>query len=408
MPIFEYRALDSSGKSSKGSLDAENLRAARQKLRSRGVFPTDIREGANVTNEPRFKDIQRYFESNRVSGRELAVATRQLATLVGAGLPLVNALSALADQVESKIFKSIVIKVREQVEEGSSLAKALGNFPRAFPRLYVNLVASGEASGTLDAVLLNLAEHLESQLEMKRKVSSALAYPILMLFVCSAVVIALLTFVVPRIVEIFKRQNLPLPLPTRIVLGASNALTDYWPILILLVFFLIYAYRWYYKRPDGRAAIDALVLRAPVIGRLYIKTSTARIARTLSTLLASGVDLLTALDIARNIAGNVHLVSAIEKAREGVREGRSLAGEFSRSAILPPMLCHMIAVGEKSGELENMLTHASKAYENEVNATLSGLTSLLEPVMMIIVAAIVLFIMISVLLPMADMIGKIQ
>lgn len=408
MPVYEYSALNTHGKTVKGTVDAENPRAARSRLRSQGIYATDIREGIEAASESRTRDIRRYFRIERISGAERAVATRQLATLVAAGLPLVGALHALSEQTDSPAFKRVLVKVREDVEEGSSLARALGNFPRVFSRLYVNLVASGEASGKLDTVLENLADYQEAQMELRRRIGAALAYPILMLLVCLAVIAGLLVYVVPRIVEIFQKQNLVLPLPTRLVLGASHIIVNYWYLLAALLILIAYAVVTAYRRPAGRDYIDRQLLRLPVFGRLYLKIGVARVTRTLSTLLSSGVDLLTGLDISKNIATNVHLVRALEGARDGVREGHALATELGRSGVFPNLLCHMIAVGEKSGELENMLTRASRAYENEVNAALSGLTALLEPLLTIMVGAVVLGIVVSVLLPMAEMIGKIQ
>lgn len=407
MPVFEYSAVTTNGKEVRGTIDAENARSARQRLRTQGIFPTEIRETAAAA-VGRSRDIARFLKSDRVALRDVAVATRQLATLISAGLPLVGALHALTDQTDSANLKRTVVEIREMVEEGSSLAVALAKYPKVFPRLYVNMVASGEASGTLDTVLLNLAEYLESQLELRRKVFSALMYPALMLFICTCVVVALLMFVVPRIVEIFQRQGAVLPLPTRVMIALSNFLIAYWPFLLLAVACLVYGLRSYYRQEQGRAFFDRLLLRMPLFRSLYIKVATARISRTLGTLLTSGVGLLSGLEIVRNIVGNVHIAQALDEARDGVREGKSLARELSRSAIFPTMLSHMIAVGEKSGELEQMLEKAGKAYENEVNATLSGLTSLLEPLLMIVVGAIVLFIVISVLLPMADLISVIQ
>ncbi|MBX7137280.1 MAG: type II secretion system inner membrane protein GspF [Oligoflexia bacterium] len=407
MPLYEYTAISGSGRNTKGSIDAENVRAARQRLRGQGIFPTTIKEGQSAV-ENKTRDVKKYFLSNRVSAFELSVATRQLATLVGAGLPLVSALAALADQSESEVLKRTIVSVRENVEQGASLARALGEFPKVFPRLYINLVASGEASGTLDTVLDNLATHLEAQMKLRNKVLSALAYPALMLVICTLVITALLVYVVPKIVAIFQKQNLALPLPTQIVLGLSHLVTSYWYLLILSVLLALMGAQWYYRNPQGRARIDAWMLKLPIVGNLYIKISTARACRTLSTLLSSGVELLTALDIVRNIVNNVHMIAAFERARDGIREGRSLAQELSKSAIFPTMLCHMIAVGEKSGELESMLSRAATSYENEVEAALSGLTSLLEPLLMVIVGGIVLFIVLSILLPMADLISNVQ
>lgn len=407
MPVFEYVALDGNGRERKGTLDADSLRAAKQRLRSQSLFPTEIKEGAEASKE-KSRDIKLYFRSSWVSTKDLAVSTRQLATLVGAGLPLVSALQALADQTESLSLRRVIIDVREKVEQGSSLAKSLGNYPKTFPALYVNMVAAGEASGTLDTVLENLAEYLEAQLELKRKISAALLYPILMLCICTLVVLGLFMYVVPRIVEIFKKQGATLPLPTRIMISISDLLINYWYLGALALVGLVALIRWYYRQPAGRARIDRIFLRLPIYGALYTKIGTARVANTLGTLLGSGVGLLNGLDITKNIISNVHMVKALEDARDGVREGRSLARELSRSGLFPSMLSHMIAVGETSGELEDMLEKAGKAYQSEVNATLSGLTSLLEPLMMIGVGFIVLCIVISVLLPMADLITVVQ
>lgn len=407
MPSFEYIALNAQGKRVKGALDAENIRVARQKLRTQGVFPTDIREGM-AASKAASGDIKKYFQSNRIPIASLAIATRQLATLVGAGLPLVSALQALTDQVESLVMKRIIVDVREKVEEGTALAKAMANFPKSFPKLYVNMVASGEASGTLDAVLNNLADYLESQLDLRRKVIGALIYPIIMLVLCTLVVMALLAFVVPRIVEIFQKQGIELPLPTRIMLFASGLVTNYWYVAIVLVLLTVFGLRWYYRTEKGRERIDRMLLHAPLYGTIFVKVTTARVTRTLGALLASGVGLLTALEITRNIISNVHVVKAMNDAHDGVREGRSLAKEFSKSAIFPPMVSHMIAVGEKSGELEGMLSKVGRSYENEVNTVLSSLTRLIEPLMMIAVGLVVFSIVISVLLPMAGLIDAVQ
>ena len=407
MPAYEYTALDARGRQVKGAIDSDSIRGARQKLRAQGIFPTDLREGKEI-HADRARDVKRYFQSNRVSLKDLAVATRQLGTLVGAGLPLVGALAALSEQTENVALKRIIVDVREDVEQGTAFATSLGKFPKAFPRLYINMVASGEASGMLDSVLNNLADYLESQLELRRKVNSALMYPILMLFICAAVIIGMFVFVIPRIVDIFEKQGAILPLPTRIMIGISDFMIGYWYLVALLVVGGVVALKAYHQQPHGRAVVDRILLKLPIFGAIYVKIATARVSRTLATLLSSGVNLLAGLDITRNIVANVHIVKALEDARDGVREGRGLAKELAKSAIFPTMLGQMIAVGERSGELEGMLGKASKAYENEVNATLSGLTSLLEPLMMIIVGGIVLTIVISVLLPMVDLISVVQ
>ena len=407
MPVFEYTAINPSGKDVKGLVDAENLRAARQKLRAQGTFPTHIRE-SNAATTTKKRDVKQFFVSTKVSTRELASATRQLATLVTAGLPLVSALAALSDQTETSVLKRIIIDVREKVEEGEPLAKALGKFPKAFPSLYINMVSSGEASGQLDTVLTNLADYLEGQVKLGQRIRGALMYPVIMLVICSLVIMGLLVFLVPRIVEMFEKQGAVLPLPTRITIGISNFLIGYWFLIALFIAGAIAYVWWFYKQKVGREKIDRLLLHLPLFGSVYTKISTGRITRTLGTLLSSGVELLAALDITRNIVENVHFGRAIDDAKEGVREGRSLAKEFSKSGLFPPVVGHMIAVGEKSGELEAMLVRTGKTYEAEVESTLSGLTSLIEPLMLIGVGVIVFGIVISVLLPMADLISVVQ
>lgn len=407
MPIYEYSGLDKGGKNSKGTVDADSIRAARQKLRSQGVFPTDIKE-ALERSKTTTKDIKSFFQSDRVGLKDLAIATRQLSTLVGAGLPLVEALQALSEQVESVVLKRIIINVRENIQEGSSLAKALAAFPKAFPRLYINMVKAGEASGTLDVVLENLADYLEAQNELRRKITSSLFYPALMLFFCTAIVVVLLTWVVPTIVEIFIKQGAVLPFPTRVMLAISNCLTNYWYLIILVGAILVLSTRIYYSKDSGRSRIHRILLKLPLYGALTVKIATARVARTLGTLLTNGVGLLEALDISKNIVSNLHLAAALDSSREGVQQGRSLAKELKSTQEFPPMLVHMVAAGESSGRLESMLVKAGKAYENEVNATLSGLTSLIEPIMMIILGGIVLSIVMSILLPMIDLVTIIQ
>ncbi len=408
MPVFEYIALDRDGKRRKGITEADNPRVARQRLKSEQLFVTELKESsARITASTSKVDVEQFFERKDLSVKELSIATRQLATLITAGLPLVSAISALADQ-SSPLLRRMLVQIREDVEGGETLARAIGRYPKSFPALYINMVAAGEASGTLDSVLTNLASYLEGQVELRRKIFSSLTYPILMLFLCSAVIVGLLIFVIPRIVEIFVKQGAVLPVPTRIVIAISDFLIGYWPVIAVLIVGSIATFRWYYKTEKGRGVVDNLLLKVPISGGITLKIATARMTQTLSTLLKSGVGLLTALDISRNIVANVHLRKAIEDARVGVQEGRSLARELGKSGRFPALLSHMIAVGEKSGELESMLERSGKAYENEVNASLAGLTSLLEPVMMILVGGVVLGIVVSVLLPMADLISIIQ
>lgn len=407
MPIFEYSALDRSGKKLKGTIDADSLRQARSKLRNQNIFPTDLSEsGRSVAFNP--SDVTKYFQRNSISQKELAITTRQLATLVNAGLPLVMALSSTAEQIESESIRRIMVAVREEVERGNSLSNAMENFPKAFPRLYVSMIASGEASGTLDTVLLNLADHLESQVELMGRVKAALMYPLAMLVICFLVIMGLFVFLVPKITDIFIKQGARLPLTTQITLFISNFLVAYWWLVIIAMISAFILVGWYYRQETGRQIIDRLLLKIPIFSPIYQKIYTARVAQTLSSLLNSGVQLLTAMEICQKIVANVHIVKALETAREGVREGKSLAAELKKTGFFPTMLVQMMAVGEKSGELESMLKKAGTAYQNEANATLGGLTRVLELLMIIIVGVIVLWVVLSVLMPMVDLIDLVQ
>ena len=405
MPVFEYNAISTTGKKLKGNVDAENIRIARQKLKSQGIYVTDIREGLE-NNISKKGEIN--FLKNKVSLKDLSIITSQLTTLIVAGLPLVNALQALTDQTESRNIKRILTDVRESVEEGNSFYKSLANFPKAFPKLYVNMIESGEASGKLDSILENLSKYLESQLALRRQVTSSLFYPTLMFAFCTLVVIGLLAFVVPSIVEIFEKQGGTLPLPTQIVVGISDIIIKYWWLFILAVIGIITGIKKYAQTEKGKYNIDLLLIKMPLIGKLYTKVATARIASTIGTLFSGGVQLLSCLDIGKNIVNNVHFRSSLEQARDGVEKGKSLSSELSKSGLFPPLLSHMIAVGEKSGQLEQMLSRAAKAYEDEVKTTLSALTSLIEPLMIIGLGGIVFSIVISILMPMVGMIDLIQ
>lgn len=406
MPIYEYTALNATGKRVKGLVDADTLRAARTKLRTQNVFPTEIKESIKAAKDNK-QNVKNFF-GDRVSLKELTLATRLLATLSNAGLPLVSALASLSDQIESASLKRNIVDIKERVEQGSSLAKALGAYPKVFPRLYVNMVQSGEASGTLDTILDNLADYYEAQMALRRKITSALFYPILMFGFCVLVVIGLVTFVVPSIVEIFIKQKIALPLPTRVVIALSDTLTGYWWAILGGIALTVYLIRYYYRQPKGREWFDQKLLTAPLIGPIYRKIATARVSSTLGTLLNGGVELLTALEIVKNIVGNVHMKKALEEARDGVREGRNLSKELSKSGYFPNLLSQMVAIGEKSGKLETMLAKAGKNFSGDADAALAGLTSLIEPLMMVVLGGVVFGIVMSILLPMTEMMNAVR
>lgn len=402
MAVFEYKGLNKNGKSTKGVVEADGLRAARNKLKTQGIFPTEIFESSKKVSNAGW-NISINFQSQKVSTSLLAVATRQLATLVSAGMPLVESLRSLSEQIDQPSFRGIISEIADFVNEGSTLANGFRKYPKIFPRLYTNMVASAEASGSLDLVLERLADLLEAQAALKRKVFSALTYPVLMLLLCFGVVILLLAVVVPQITQIFAKQKAALPLPTEIIIQLSDFTKAYWWLLIILAICAVIGFRKYYQTTEGKKRIDRLKLSLPLFGTIQTKVATARFARNLSSMLSSGIEILTALSIVRNILGNVILEKALDDAIDGVREGRSLAGEIGKCSYFPRLLIRMIAIGEKTGQLDQMLARAAKSYESEVDAIVSGLTSILEPILIVVLAAIVGGILAAVMLPMLEM-----
>ena len=402
MAIFEYAGLTPEGRKTKGIVDAESIRAARSKLKQKGVYLTDINERKSKERSSDAKGFSLNLEK-KVSATDLALATRQLSTLVGAGMPLVESLKALGEQIDHPRLKTIFAEICTMVNEGSTFANAIEKYPNVFPRIYPNMIASAEASGTLEIVLDRLAELLEAQTALKRQLTAALAYPVLMLVLCFGVVILLLVYVVPQITEIFEEHGGILPLPTQIVIGLSDFFQSYWILLLVGIFLFSVSYRQYAATKKGRKKIDETLLKLPLVGSLTTKTATAQLSRTLGTMLSSGVELLTALTIVKNVIGNVVIEEAIITVREGVREGKSFSRELDRTGLFPRMLTHMTAVGEKTGELENMLLRAAKNYESEVDTTISALTAILNPILILILAGIVGMILVAVLLPMLEM-----
>ena len=402
MAVFEYKGVTASGKSVGGIIDAESPRLARQKLRTDGIFPTEVVEEKGL--KARWsQDISLKGLFQRIGHQDVSVMTRQLATLLKAGLPLVSSLNALAEQVDNPRLKKTITQIRERVNEGSSLAAALEEFPKVFPNLYVSMVGAGEASGALELVLFRLAEYLESQVRIRNRIRAALIYPAVMTVVGFGVLAVLFTFVVPKFVAIFEELQQTLPLPTVILIGISDFARSYWYLILLLTAASFYLLARYRETPRGREHYDRLLLRIPVFGRLIMLGIVIRFTRTLSTLLSSGVPLLKAMDILTAVVNHSVFGKAISSARESVTEGASLSQPLKQSGIFPPIVIHMIASGEQSGALEEMLAKVAEIYEEEADTLASTLMSLLEPVLILGMAVIVAFIVISILLPLLEM-----
>lgn len=403
MPVYEYTALDLKGKTVTGIIDAESSPAARQKLRTSKIFPVQIRE----TDKAVARKESRTLTAGRLMGRikpgEVAMMTRQLATLLNAGFALVPALDTLIPQTKSPAFKRCLAHIKDAIVEGNSFAAALERYPSVFSAVYINMVAAGESSGTLEIVLDRLADITEKQQALKTRIRSALAYPVLMTGIGMLVLFLLMTFIVPSISAIFMDMNQVLPAPTRFLIASSGLFQAYWWVLLVLLIGLGLAFNTFKKTQKGRRIVDRTLLSLPGFGVLARKLAVARFSRTLGSLLENGVTVLSALEIVKNIVGNVLLAEAIERASREVGKGQGLARSLSEGDIFPPLSIQMIQVGEQSGELEAMLNKIADVFENEVEQTVLGMTSLLEPIMILIMGVVVGFIVLSICLPIFEM-----
>lgn len=403
MPIYSYTGLDRTGKEIKNSINTDSLVSAKQKIRSMGVMLTDIREQRSQSASGGGSSFSLAKFQSRVSVDDIALMTRQFATLVRAKIPVVEALAALTEQVENETLRVVIAEVRQKVTAGSSLADALAEHPKIFTNVYSNMVGAGEASGTLEIVLLRLADFTEAQMKLKSKIKGAMTYPAIMGFFGFVMMNVIFIFVIPKIAKIFVSMKKELPLQTKICIWISNFMVNYWWAVILGMFGAWYMFQRYIHSPKGQVRWHALVLKLPIVGILVKMINVSRFCSTLATLLNSGVPILTALTIVKNLIANVHLKDAIEKARLSVSEGASLTGPLIASSYFPPLVTHMIRLGEKSGELEPMLKIVSENYEDQVESRISGLTSILEPIMMVCLGLAVGFIVFSVIVPMMSL-----
>ena len=416
MPVYEYKGLDGKGKGTQGVREAENPRALKAALRKEGIFLTDLYESKGITADKKkiggsqkkgegfFAkeiDFKKYFQ--RIKLQEIALFTRQLATLTNAGIPLVECLTALSDQTENEKFKRVLSQIKDKVNEGSPFAEALREHPDAFDDLYVNMVRAGESAGALEQVLYRLADFTEAQMKLRRQLSGALVYPMVMVAMGVIIVIVLMTFVVPKITKLFEDINATLPIYTQILIAVSNAMSSYWFIVFPVIGMGIYFFRRYLKSPKGTEAYDRFVLRVPIFGGLVRMVATSRFASTMATLLASGVPMLAAMDIVKTIVGNTVMAKVIDEARDNVREGESLAVPLRRSGQFDPIVGHMITVGERSGHLEEMLGHVANAYESQVETRVQQMASLLEPLILVAMAVVVGFIIMSIMMPIMQL-----
>jgi general secretion pathway protein F len=411
MPMYAYKGIASSGKNISGVKDADSPKTLRQVLRKDGVLVTsfELSRGGKASKEANAKKggLSRDVDLGGILGgvkkAEVATFTRQMATLLKAGIPLAEALGALVDQVTNVRMKTPLSEVRTMVNEGSSFADALAKHPKIFDELFVSMVRAGEIAGNLDEVLTRLADFLEGSQKLKSKVQSAMIYPMVMVTVTVGIIGVLMVKVIPEITSMFTQQGKTLPINTRMLIASSGFMGAHWKgILLFIVLASIGFVKWKATK-DGKETWHKFVLKIPVLGQLVRTINVSRFARTLGTMLESGVPMLRALDTSKQIVANVVLQHAIENAKRAVTEGESLAQTLKKSGEFPPTMIHMTAVGERAGQLEQMLERVATTYETEVDVKLGRMTALLEPLILVVMGGIVSFIVFSILQPIMDL-----
>ena len=413
MPLFAYSAVDAQGKTHQGTLEANNAADAATAIKKKGQFPTNISETtAAASGKAAGKGFSFKFSlgggggTGKVPSKTLTVFTRQLSTLISAGLPLLRSLRTLGKQEKDANLKKIMLGLSESVEGGTTFSEALTQHPKAFNKLYVNMVKAGELGGVLEIVLTRLAEFAEKSQRIKGKVTSAMVYPLVVLTIAVGIVTFLMLFIVPKFEAIFKDMlgGRPLPFITQMIMDLSRFIQGNFILIAVAIVVAVVATRFAMKMPGVAAAVDNYKLKIPLFGDMLTKTSVARFSRTLGTLVSSGVPILQALNITRDTAGNLRVSKAVESIHDNVKEGESMVTPMEASGIFPPMVVSMVQVGEETGQLPDMLTKVADVFEEEVDNAVSGLTSLLEPVMIVLLALVVGTIVVALFLPLITII----
>ena len=399
MGKFMWEGKTRVGGTMTGEIEAPNEAFVIAQLRRQQIVPVKIKP------KPRDLGISLLGRRGKVSKRELAIFTRQFATMIDAGLPLVQCLDILGLQQENQAFKKVILKVKEDVESGSTFADALGKHPHVFDELFVNLVSAGEVGGILDTILSRLAAYIEKAMKLAKQVKSAMVYPSTILAVALIVTVVLLVYVIPIFGDMFKDFGATLPLPTQFVMAISGYTRKYFLVGVVLLVLLVMGIRWYYKQENGRRRIDRLLLRVPIFGDLLRKIAVARFSRTLGTMVSSGVPILESMDIVAKSAGNKVIEEAILRARTSISEGKTIAEPLADSKVFPIMVTQMVSVGEATGALDTMLNKIADFYDDEVDAAVGALTSLLEPMLMIFLGVVIGGLVIAMYLPIFKLAG---
>ena len=403
---FQYKVRDGEGRLLKGALEGDSQKLVADKLRQMGYVPIAIEQDTSSTTLKR--EIKIPGLSDRVSQKDVAVFSRQFATMINSGLSLIRALHILHEQTENKVLAEICNTVRMDVEKGASLSQALARHPKAFSRLFVAMIRAGETGGVLDGVLVQLADIIEKQVELKRKIKSAMTYPVAVLFLVLLIVTAMLIFVVPTFETLYADLGGTLPLPTRILLVVSAFMVKWAPFIIVFEVAAVFAFKRWIQSERGRAAWDSFKLRIPIFGKLVHKTVLTRFSRTFAVLLRSGVPILEALEITSETVNNTVAASAIRDTQEAVKRGESVASELERHAVFPPMVVQMLAVGEETGQVDTMLEKVADFYDQEIEALVDALTSLLEPLLIVVMGGAVGGMVVALYMPMFQIINLVQ
>ena len=402
---YTYKVKDRTGKIVTGALEGGDERAVITKLRQQGYVILNLRE-KNKTGI--HMELSLPFLTKRVKTKDLTIFSRQFATMINSGLSLTRSLGILAEQTKNSYFSQVITQVGEDVQAGQPLSDAFARHTRAFPQLYVTMVRAGETGGVLDTVLLRVAEHFESEAQLKGKIKSAAAYPAAVFSFTVLIAFAMITFIVPMFVKMFESFDAELPLPTRVMLGLSASIRGYWWLYLLIFAGSVYGFRRFKKLDQGRLVVDQMKLRLPVFGMLFRKIAISRFSRTLGTLIATGVSVLQALEIVAETSGNAVVAKAVMKSRKSIKEGETIAKPLTKSRVFPPMVTQMIAVGEETGALEKMLGKIADFYDSEVSATVNALTSLIEPLLIIVMGVVIAGILISLYLSMFSVVNLIK
>lgn len=400
--VYTYKAKTRTGEAKKGEITANTLEEAKSQLAGQGLV------GVSIQEKKDWKNLEISFGSRKVTDKEIVVFTRQFATMINSGLPLIQCLDILGSSVsqENKAFGKVITEIKISVEGGSTFADSLKKHPKIFDELYTNMVAAGEAGGLLDTILQRLAKHMEKAMKLKARIKSAMVYPIAILGVAAIVISVLMIFVIPIFAKMFSDMSggkMGLPGPTQLVIDASEFMQNYWYVIFGGLYGFYRAVKWYYGTPNGRVNMDRWALKVPVMGELIRKASVAKFTRTLGTLISSGVPILEGLNIVAKTSGNKIVEQAIMAARSSISEGKTVAEPLAKSGVFPTMVTQMISVGEATGALDAMLTKIADFYDDEVDAAVEALTALLEPIMMVFLGTVIGFIVIAMYLPIFKM-----